>query len=306
MASLLVTGSIGIDTVETTTRKMENQLGGSAIYFSMAGAHLNPVRLVGAVGEDFPGEHTTLLNKYNIDTRGLEIRKGSKTFRWHGKYSVDMNNRDTISVALNILAERGPKIPDVFSDSEYVFLANSHPLLQMELLDQLSKPKFVICDTMDLWISNQLADLKKLLGRIDGIVLNDSEARLLTGENNVLTSAIAVSKMGPKLVIVKKGEHGALMYNNGQIFLLPAYPTQKVIDPTGAGDSFAGGFMGYLASVGRIDQNALANALVYGTIIASFTVESFSMSSLLTANRKSIDERRKEFLEMIGTKLAQA
>jgi sugar/nucleoside kinase (ribokinase family) len=302
MASLLVTGSIGIDTVETTTGKAENQLGGSAIYFSMAGAHLSPVRLVGAVGDDFPDDHTRLLNKYQIDTRGLEVRPGSKTFRWHGKYSEDMNNRDTIDVALNILAERGPKIPAEFADSEYVFLANSDPALQMELLDQLSKPKFTICDTMDLWINHQLDNLKRLLGRIDGIVLNDSEARLLTGESNLLSGAIAVSKLGPKLVIVKKGEHGALMYNNGQIFLLPAYPTQKVIDPTGAGDSFAGGFMGYLAGVDRTDFNALAQALIYGTIVASFTVESFSLGSLIDINREQIDGRRAKFMDMIGTK----
>jgi sugar/nucleoside kinase (ribokinase family) len=306
MASLLVTGSIALDTVETSRCKMDDQLGGSAVYFSLAGAHLNPVRLVGAVGEDFPREHTELLNKYNIDTQGLEVRKGSKTFRWHGKYSLDMNNRETINVALNILAERGPKIPSAFADSEYIFLANNAPSLQMDLLDQLTKPKFVICDTMDLYINNYLDDLKKLLKRVDGIVLNDSEARLITGENNLLTAALAVSRMGPKMVIVKKGEHGAMMVNDGKIFLLPAYPTQKVIDPTGAGDSFAGGFMGYLASVDKTDFDALANALVYGTIIASFTVESFSMNSLLTANRESIDRRRNDFLGMIGTKLAWA
>jgi sugar/nucleoside kinase (ribokinase family) len=306
MASLLVTGSIALDTVETTSNRMDNQLGGSAVYFSMAGAHLNPVRLVGAVGDDFPAEHTALLNKYNIDTRGLEIRKGSKTFRWHGKYSQDMNNRDTISLALNILAEHGPKIPAAFADSEYVFLANNAPTLQMDLLDQLTKPKFVICDTMDFYINNFLADLKKLLTRVDGIVLNDSEARLITGEHNLITAAFAVSHLGPKMVIVKKGEHGAMMVHNGKLFLLPAYPTEKVVDPTGAGDSFAGGFMGYLASVDKTDFNALANALVYGTIIASFTVESFSMKSLLTADKRSIDHRRNEFLEMIGTKLTRA
>jgi len=303
MASLLVTGSIGLDTVETTISKVENQLGGSAIYFSLAGSILNPVRLVGAVGDDFPSDYSQLLTDHNVDIRGLEVRKGSKTFRWHGKYSEDMNNRTTVSVDLNILAEHGPKIPPEFRDSSYVFLANSDPMLQLELLDQLTAPKFVVCDTMDLWIEHQRANLDKVLARVDGIVLNDSEARKLTGQSNLLSAAIAVSKMGPELVVIKKGEHGALLYNADRIFLLPAYPTQKVIDPTGAGDSFAGGFMGYLASVDRADFEAQVQALIYGTIIASFTVESFSLESIAAAKRNDIEKRRSEFLKMIGTSL---
>jgi sugar/nucleoside kinase (ribokinase family) len=296
-----VTGSIALDTVETETAKMENQLGGSATYFSLAGSILNPVRLVGAVGEDFPMEHTQILTKHNVDIQGLEVRKGSKTFRWHGRYSKDMNNRTTIDVALNILAERGPKIPQQFSDSRYVFLANSHPDLQMDLMDQLSNPKLVVCDTMDLYIGNYLPGLKKVLKRVDGIVLNDSESRMLTGEDNLLTAAMAVSKMGPKLVVIKKGEHGAMLYNEGKVFLLPAYPTQKVVDPTGAGDSFAGGFMGYLASADRIDFDALVHALVYGTVIASFTVESFSLNGISNVSKAKIDGRRGEFMGMIGS-----
>jgi sugar/nucleoside kinase (ribokinase family) len=303
MSSLLVTGSIALDTVETETAKMENQLGGSATYFSLAGSILNPVRLVGAVGEDFPMEHTQILTKHNVDIKGLEVRQGSKTFRWHGKYSKDMNNRTTIDVALNILAERGPKIPQDFADSKYVFLANSHPELQMELLDQLKAPKFSICDTMDLWIDNNRPSLCKLLSRINGIVLNDGEARQLTGEDNLLTAAIAVSKLGPKLVVIKKGEHGAMLYNDGRVFLLPAYPTQRVIDPTGAGDSFAGGFMGYLANVDKIDFEEMVHALIYGTIIASFTVESFSLNGIADMTRGQIDKRRGEFMGMIGTDL---
>jgi sugar/nucleoside kinase (ribokinase family) len=301
MSSLLVTGSIALDTVETETAKMENQLGGSATYFSLAGSILNPVRLVGAVGEDFPMEHTQILTKHNVDIQGLEVRKGSKTFRWHGRYSKDMNNRTTIDVALNILAERGPKIPQQFADSRYVFLANSHPDLQMDLMDQLTDPKLVVCDTMDLYIGNYLPGLKKVLGRVNGIVLNDSEARMLTGEDNLLTAAMAVSKMGPKLVVIKKGEHGAMLYNEGKVFLLPAFPTQKVVDPTGAGDSFAGGFMGYLASADRTDFDALVHALVYGTVIASFTVESFSLNGISNVSKAKIDGRRGEFMGMIGS-----
>lgn len=303
MSSLLVTGSIALDTVETETEKMVNQLGGSATYFSLAGSILNPVRLVGAVGEDFPMEHTQLLMKHNVDIKGLEVRQGSKTFRWHGRYSQDMNNRTTIDVALNILAERGPRIPQEFADSKYVFLANSHPELQVDLINQLSNPKFIVCDTMDLYIGNYLSGLKKVLERVNGIVLNDSEARQLTGENNLLTAAIAVSKMGPKLVVIKKGEHGAMLYHDDRVFLLPAYPTQRVVDPTGAGDSFAGGFMGYLANVDKTDFGALVHALIYGTIVASFAVESFSLNGIMNMSRSQIDNRRGEFMGMIGSDL---
>jgi cytidine kinase len=302
MSSLLVTGSIGLDTVEAPTGKVENQIGGSATYFSLAGAILNPVRLVGVVGgDDFPREYVNLLADHHVDVRGMEFRKGSKTFRWHGRYSEDMNNRTTISVDLNVLIEKGPQIPNEFRDSEYVFLANNNPALQLEFMNALSKPKFVVCDTMDLYINNNRPDLLKVLAKVDGIILNDSETKLLTGESNLLKGAIAVNKMGPKLVVIKKGEHGALLYSGGRIFLLPAYPTQQVVDPTGAGDSFAGGFMGYLASVDQSDFQAQVQALIYGTIIASFTVESFSIDSIAKAGRKNIDARRTEFLGMIGT-----
>ncbi|MFA5865212.1 MAG: PfkB family carbohydrate kinase [Phycisphaerae bacterium] len=303
MSSLLVTGSIALDTVETPSGKAENQLGGSATYFSLAGSILNPVRLVGVVGEDFPKEYTNLLAKSPIDLQGIEVRKGSKTFRWHGRYSEDMNNRTTISVALNVLGEHGPKIPDKFKDSQHIFLANSDPALQLEFLDQLTSPKLIVCDTMDLWIEHNRQNLLEVLQRVDGVVLNDSESRLLTGETNILTAAQIVCQLGPKFVVIKKGEHGAMLFSEGAIFLLPAYPTQKVVDPTGAGDSFAGGFMGYLASVDQTDFQAQAQALVYGTIIASFTVESFSLDAISKIKRQDVDRRRMDFLKMIGTTL---
>lgn len=303
MASLLVTGSIGLDTVETPLGKVEDQLGGSATYFSLAGCLLNPIRLVGAVGEDFPDRYRSLLSDRHIDVLGLEVRKGSKTFRWHGRYSPDMNDRTTVNVALNVLGERGPKIPGPFKDSAYVFLANNDPQLQMELLNQLSGPRLVVCDTMDLWINHHRENLLKVLGRVDGVVLNDGEARTLTGEYNLIAAAMAVGKLGPKFVIVKKGEHGSLLYGQGRLFLLPAFPIQKVVDPTGAGDSFAGGFMGYLASVDRSDFAAQAQALVYGTVAASFTVESFSLDALAAADRASLDRRRSDFEMMIGRNL---
>lgn len=304
MASLLVTGSIALDTVETPTGKAENQLGGSAAYFSLAGSLLNPVRLVGAVGEDFPGEFVTLLSAHNVDTQGLEFRRGSKTFRWHGRYSADMNNRTTITVALNVLAEQGPRIPAAFKDSEYVFLANNDPALQLDFLNQLTGPKLVVCDTMDLWIEHHRDRLCEVLRRVDGVVLNDSETRQLTGETNLLAGARAVCRLGPKFAVIKKGEHGAMLCSQDRLFLLPAYPTQKVIDPTGAGDSFAGGFMGYLATTETRDFEAQAHALVYGTITASFTVERFSLAGIAEATRRGIDDRRKEFLQMIGMGLA--
>jgi sugar/nucleoside kinase (ribokinase family) len=289
--------------VETTTGKAENQLGGSAIYFSLASSFLNPVRLVGVVGEDFPSGYLKIFENRDVDYTGLEVRKGSRTFRWHGRYSEDMNYRDTVSVELNVLAERGPKIPQRFQDSEYIFLANSDPVLQMELLNQLTSPKFVVCDTMDLWIDHHRDNLKKLLSKVNGIILNDSESAALTGKRNILSAAREVSRMGPKLVVIKKGEHGAMLFHEESLFLTPAYPTEKVIDPTGAGDCFAGGFMGKLADMNRLDLRSFAQALISGTVVASFAVEGFSMNGLETITRSDIEHRQKKFLKMTGTNI---
>src|ERR1043165_69689 len=252
--SLLVTGSIGIDTVETPFGKRDDVIGGSAIYFSYAASFFTPVRLVGGVGEACANPYFDIFKERRVDTGGLETRKGSKTFRWHGSYLKDLNEAQTVEVDLNVLAERAPKIPDQFTDSQFIFLANTHPALQQELLCCLKQPRLIVADTMNLWIQTQRAELCKLLGKIHGLVLNDGEARLLTGKKNLIEAARDVLKMGPKFVVIKKGEHGCLMCSEQDTFVLPAFPADKVVDPPGAADSFAGGMMGYLATQGNFSS----------------------------------------------------
>ena len=298
--SLLVTGSIGIDTVETPHGRREQVIGGSAVYFSYAASFFTPVRLVGAVGEDCPTALFDVFGGREIDTGGLEVRKGSKTFRWHGSYVQDMNEAVTVEVDLNVLAERAPKIPQSFLDSRYVFLANTHPVLQQEMLASLKAPRLVVADSMNLWIQTEHKELCKLLGRIHGFVLNDGEARLLTGERNLIAAARTVLKMGPKFVVVKKGEHGCLLCSERGEFVLPAFPAERVIDPTGAGDSFAGGMMGYLATQGTFSSATLKRALAFGTVVASFTIADFSLGGLQSADRDQIDDRYHEFQQAMS------
>jgi cytidine kinase len=298
--SLLVTGSIGLDTIETPTGKRENIIGGSAIYFSYAASFFTPVRLVGVVGEDCPKEVMHVFDGRDVDTSGLEIRKGSKTFRWHGSYVKDLNEAVTVEVDLNVLAERAPKMPPAFSDSQYCFLANTHPALQLQMLESLKRPKLAVADTMNLWIQTTRDELLKLLKRIDGLVLNDGEARLLTDKKNLVAAARDVLKLGPKFVVIKKGEHGCLMCSQKDTFVLPAFPTEKVIDPTGAGDSFAGGMMGYLSTQGTFNASTLKRALAFGTVMASFTISDFSLDGLKTATRDAIDERWNELKQAMS------
>jgi cytidine kinase len=293
--SLLVTGSIGIDTVETPFGKREDVIGGSAIYFAWAASFFTPVRLVGVVGEDAPKSLFTLFEGRDVDTSGLEIRKGSKTFRWHGSYVKNLNEAVTVEVDLNVLAERAPKIPAQFLDSRHVFLANTHPVLQQEMLSSLKAPKLIVADTMNLWITTERAELMKLLKRIDGLVLNDGEARLLTDKKNLIEAGREVLKLGPKFVVIKKGEHGSLLCSNRDTFVLPAFPAEKVVDPTGAGDSFAGGMMGYLATQGTISPATIKRAIAFGTVVATFTIADFSLAGLQSATRELIDERFSEF-----------
>jgi sugar/nucleoside kinase (ribokinase family) len=292
---LLVTGSIGIDTVKTPHGVSEQCLGGSSIYFSMAASFFAPVRFVGVVGDDCPFDLAEIFRGRNVDLRGLEVRPGSKTFVWHGTYQENMNDRTTDYVELNVLQEAPPRLPKVFKDSRFVFLANTAPALQLELLEQITQPAFVAADTMNLWIEGHLADLKKLLKRIDCLIINDDEARLLSGRSNLVQAADDVLAMGMKVVIVKKGESGSLMCGaDGRKFLLPAYPATEVIDPTGAGDSFAGGFLGCVAQQGRADFDTLKLALAYGTVVASFTIADFSLNGLSGTVRKDIDARLEE------------
>ncbi|MCY2927773.1 MAG: PfkB family carbohydrate kinase [Planctomycetota bacterium] len=298
--SLLVTGSIGIDTVESPSGKAVDVLGGSSVYFSQAASFFGPVRFVGVVGEDCPSEFLKpLQDNPQIDMSGLEVRRGSKTFRWHGRYHEDVNHRDTVAVALNVLGEMGPAIPKAFRDSRYVFLANTHPGLQLELLGQLESPRLVVADTMDLWINAERDTLVNLLGRIDGVVLNDSEAALLTGRTNMVAAGNEIAQRVRRFVVIKKGEHGSLLFAQGEVFPMPAFPAVRVVDPTGAGDCFAGALMGALAAEDSCEVPALRRALAYGTVTASFVIEDFSLSKLLAIDRARIDARVREFGDLV-------
>jgi len=300
--SLLVTGSIGIDTVTTPHAVREDCLGGSSVYFSMAASFLTPVRLLGVVGSDCPFNLAKVFAGREVDLAGLEIRQQSKTFRWKGTYKQDMNERVTDLLELNVLAEASPALPAEYKDSKYVFLANTAPALQLELLNQIDSPVFVAADTMDCWIQGQSEDLAKLLDRIDCLIINDDEVRLLAGEFNIIRAAEKTREMGPAAVVVKKGESGSITLDSrGGIFMLPAYPARQVIDPTGAGDSFAGAFMGYLASQGfshGADAQVLKTAIAYGTVVASFTIEDFSLAGLTSISIADIDKRLAALREM--------
>jgi sugar/nucleoside kinase (ribokinase family) len=299
--SLLVTGSIGIDTVETPFGKRDDVIGGSAIYFAYAASFFTPVRLVGVVGEDCPKEYFNVFDGRDVDISGLETRKGSKTFRWHGSYVKDLNEAVTVEVDLNVLAERAPKIPQHFLDSRYVFLANTHPSLQQQMLGSLASAKLVVADTMNLWIQTEKPELLKLLRKIHGLVLNDGEARLLTEKKNLIAAARDVLKMGPKFVVIKKGEHGCLLCTDHDTFVLPAFPADTVVDPTGAGDSFAGGMMGYLATQhGSFSPATIKRALAFGTVVASYTIADFSLAGLKSTSRDQIDERWHEFKQAMS------
>jgi sugar/nucleoside kinase (ribokinase family) len=293
--SLLVTGSIGIDTIKTPYDVREDCLGGSAVYFSMSAGFFSPVRFVGVIGSDCPFNLTEVFADRDVDLRGLETREQSKTFRWAGTYHENMDDRTTDHVELNVLAEAPPIVPDVFKDSKFVFLANTAPILQQQLLEQIDKPVFVAVDTMNLWIQQYLDDLITLLTKIDCLIINEDEARMLADQPNLIKAAQKILDMGPNIVIAKKGESGSIMCNSdGNIFILPAFPAAEVKDPTGAGDSFAGGFMGYLAQSGMTDFKILKTAVAYGTVLASFTIADFSLDGLTRIDKTTIDDRLQE------------
>jgi sugar/nucleoside kinase (ribokinase family) len=297
--SLLVTGSIGIDTVKTPHGVSENCLGGSAIYFSMAASFFCPVRFIGVVGADCPFDLAEVFAGRDVDLTGLEIRQQSKTFRWVGSYPENMNDRKTDYIELNVLAEAPPSVPDAYRDSKFVFLANTTPALQLQLLQQIDNPTFVAADTMDCWIENDLEDLNRLLTKIDALIINEDEARLLAGEHNLVKAGQSVLCMGPDVLIIKKGESGSMMLNSGgENFILPAFPSAQVKDPTGAGDSFAGALMGYLAQAGKTDFQSLKTAVAYGTVVASFTIAGFSLDGLTSIKRTDIDKRLQELRKL--------
>ena len=292
--SLLVTGSIAIDTVKTPYGVSENCLGGSAVYFCMAASFFAPVRLVGVIGPDCPFDLAKVFAGRDVDLTGLEIRKNSKTFRWAGTYNnEDINKRTTDKLELNVLAEKPPKVPQVYRNSKFVFLANTAPALQLQLLEQIDNPSFVAADTMDCWIRGHRDDLNRLLKKIDCLIINEDEAKMLVDEHNLIKAAEAILDMGPSIAVVKKGESGSMICSADERFVLPAFPAAEVKDPTGAGDSFAGALLGYLAQVGRTDFESLKQAIAYGTVVASFTIADFSLAGLTSISKADIDSRFK-------------
>jgi sugar/nucleoside kinase (ribokinase family) len=293
---LLVVGSLALDSVETPFDKINEALGGSATYISLAASYFSgPVELVGVVGSDFPREYIDLLRRNNIDLEGLQIIEGEKTFRWGGKYHYDLNVRDTLFTELNAFQNFNPIIPERFKKSKFVCLGNIDPLLQIRVLDQLNDPQLVVCDTMNYWIEGMKDDLLKLLKRVNVLIINDSEARLLTNEPNLIKASKLIRKLGPEILILKKGEHGAMLFMDDTIFSAPAYPLETIFDPTGAGDTFAGGFIGYLHKTHDLSSNNLKRAVIYGSAMASFCVEKFSTKALEDLSYLKIQDRFREF-----------
>lgn len=292
--SVLIVGSTALDSIKTPDAVNPRLLGGSASYASVAASFFAPVKMVGVVGEDFPKPYLQLYRKHKIDLEGLQIVAG-KTFHWAGEYEVNMNNRRTLETELGVFESFTPHLPKAYQDSQFVLLANTAPSLQHHVLEQMRRPKFVVADTMDLWLNIALPDLLKLLRRVEGFVLNESEAQQLTQEHNLIRAAKKIHRLGPKYVIVKKGEHGAILSTRENLFVAPAFPLDRVVDPTGAGDCFVGGMMGYLSTAkGSIDAN-LRKAMVYGSVVASFCCEGFGLKSLTRTTRVAIDRRMKVF-----------
>ncbi len=296
---LLVVGSLGLDTVATPFDRVENALGGSATYIALAASYFSgPVYLVGVVGEDFPKKYLDLLEEHNIDLEGLQIVKGGKTFRWSGKYHYDLNVRDTLLTELNVFEKFNPIIPDKFKKAKFVLLGNIDPALQVRVLDQMEEPHFVVGDTMNYWIEGKKDDLLELLKRVNVLIINDSEARLLAKEPNLIKAWKIIREMGPEILIIKKGEHGALLFTDETIFSAPAYPMEMIYDPTGAGDTFAGGFIGYLHKTQDLSPENMKRAVIYGSAMASFCVEKFSTKGLEEIEYLRVQDRYREFLQL--------
>jgi len=295
--SILVVGSVAIDSVETPFGRGENVLGGSATYFSTAASFFTDVNLVAVVGDDFPPQHIDFLKSRNIDLAGLKREPGS-TFRWKGRYGFDLNEAQTLDTQLNVFQTFRPQIPAEYAAAEYLILANIDPQLQLEVLEQVQNPRVIACDTMNFWISSKPEVLKKVIARVDFFIINEGEARQLTGEVNLVKAARAILAMGAKNLIIKRGEYGVLLFSGDSVFAAPAYPLENVFDPTGAGDTFAGGFMGYLASTGNLSEGSVRQAIIFGSVMASFTVEDFSLDRLRTLQYSEIDARYKSFKKM--------
>jgi cytidine kinase len=296
---LLVVGSVAIDNVETPQARRDELLGGSATHFSYAASFFTDVQLVGVVGKDWPAEHTKLLADRGIDTSGLQVADG-KTFRWTGRYEPNMNDRVTLETQLNVFGQFDPVLSEKYRRTEFVYLANGVPALQMKVLDQVPGCRLVVADTMELWIQTAHEDLMKLFKRIDGLVINDSEAKMLAKTENLVLAGHRVREMGPRFVVIKKGEHGAMFFSEHETYVLPAFPTEKVIDPTGAGDSFAGGMMGYLAQQNNFEPETLKKAMAYGILVASFNVEGFGLERMQQISLDDVDRRLTEYTKMLS------
>jgi sugar/nucleoside kinase (ribokinase family) len=297
--SVLVVGSVALDSVETPFGKAEDVLGGSANYFAASASHQTPVQLVGVVGSDYPVALLEPLRARGVDLAGLERMEG-ESFRWRGRYRHDLNSAETLETRLGVFSHFRPKIPAAFKSAHYVFLANIDPRLQLEVLRQVDRPKLVACDTMNFWIESRRADLLELLGHVDLITLNDAEARQLTEQSNLVQAARWILARGPRTVLIKKGEHGAFMFTRETVFFAPAFPLESVFDPTGAGDSFAGGFMGWLARTGDLSEANMRRAVIVGSAMGSFVVEGFSITRLLEVTRADIDRRIGEFHRLVA------
>jgi sugar/nucleoside kinase (ribokinase family) len=294
---ILVVGSVAFDSVETPFGVVEEVLGGSATYFSTSASYFTDVCLVAVVGRDFPEEHADFLRSRNIDLRGLSRNPGD-TFRWKGRYGYDLNEAQTLETRLNVFETFKPSIPAEYADAEYLFLANIDPDLQMEVLRQVKNPRIIASDTMNFWISSKPESLRKVIGMVDILIINDAEARQLSQEPNLVKSAKKILSLGVKTLIIKRGEYGVLMFTGTSIFAAPAYPLEKVFDPTGAGDTFAGGFMGYIANTGNLSEAGIRQAIIFGSVMASFTVEDFSLNRLKKLDYREIEERYRGFKAM--------
>jgi len=296
---LLVVGTLALDTIQTSTETRDSLLGGSAVYFSCAANYFSPVHLVGVVGDDWPPEHTQFLESRGIDISGLDKVPGTKTFRWRTQYTPGLTQRETLDVQLNVYGSYSPVLPESLRRCPFLFLANGSPTVQLRVLDQMTGPRLVIAEAIEMWIRQERDELLGLLQRVDGFVLSASEAIQLSGEANLVRAGMMIRELGPSFVVIKKGEHGAMFFSKHETYVLPAYPTADVIDPTGAGDSFAGGMMGYLAEQGSFEPTTLKEAMAYGILAASFTVEDFSVDRLRGVQRSDIELRMERYRRML-------
>ena len=300
MSKLLIVGTVAFDAIETPFGKTDKILGGAATYIGLSASNFNvPMAIVSVVGDDFPQKDLQLLQDRNIDISGIEIVKGGKTFFWSGRYHNDMNSRDTLETQLNVLENFQPVVPENFKDAEIVMLGNLHPLVQLSVIEQMPvRPKLVVLDTMNFWMDVALEDLKKVIAKVDVITINDEEARQLSGEYSLVKAARMIQKMGPEYVVIKKGEHGAFLFHSEEVFFAPALPLEEVFDPTGAGDTFAGGFTGYMASGQDYSFANMKKAIIHGSNLASFCVEKFGTERMINLDKKEINKRLKEFKEL--------